>query len=257
VAAAIGPADASRKAQALALVNAVGASAPRQDLARALSAAGVTVSAAPSEWAERADHPDLLAAEFAGPAAVPLLRSELTLATQRERTRRAVIRMAVASVVLLMLAAIFALWGAKRQLRAVQAAREAIRPQISATLVGRTTVETAFRQLAALAAAQRSATQWSAVIAGVSAHLDEESYLTALRGRDDSLLVEGIAARASKAFDSMAGTPGLTGVHAAAPVRRESPTGGPAVERFTIAAGIAQRSAAAAAPPAPAPRTAK
>ena len=147
-------------------------------------------------------------------------------------------RMAAASAGLLLLAAVFSLTGAKRQLHAVQAARAAIKPQISATLVGRTSVETAFRQLSALAAAQRSATQWSAVIAGVSAHLDGDSYLTSMRGRDDSLLVEGIAVRASKAFDSLVRTPGLASVRAAAPVRRESPQGGPALERFTIAAVV-------------------
>jgi hypothetical protein len=239
VAEAIGPADAAQKAPALARITAIGVSAQRKDLARALASAGLTVSPPPPEWAERADHPDLLAAEFAGPNAAPLLRSEATFASRREQARRIMTRMVAASVALLLVAAMLSLWGAKRQLRAVQAERAAIKPLISATLVGRTSVETAFRQLAALAATQRAAPRWSSVIAGLGVRLEEHAYLTSLRARDDSLLVEGIAVRASKAYDSLVLLPGLTSVHAAAPVRLESPQGGPALERFTIAAVVA------------------
>jgi hypothetical protein len=246
VAEAIVTGDTSKKSR----VAAVGAVAPRTDLARALASAGLTVSSPPAEWAERADHSDLLAAEFAGPNAAPLLRSEATLASKREQARRTVVRVLTAAAVLLLIAGGLTLWGAKRQLRAVQADRAAIKPLISATLVGRTSVENAFRQLAALAATQRAAPQWSDVISNLAVHLDENSYLTSLRARDDSLLVEGIAVSAARAFDSMFQTPGLVSVKAAAPVRRESPQGGPALERFTIGAVVAHG------PPAAAPSTA-
>ncbi len=238
-----------KAASAGAAVSVVGLSAPRRELARALAATGLTISPAPPEWTEAADFPDLLAAEFAGPKAAPLLRSDATVASRHQRGRRMIANTMAAAIVLLFLSSVFALWGAKHQLRAVQAERALIRPQISATLVGRTSVETAFRQLSALAAAERSATRWSRVIARLSDHLDDSAYLTTLRGRDDSVVVEGVAVRASRAFDSMAGTPGLTNVRAAAPVRRESPNGGPALERFAIAAVVL-------APGAPAPAAA-
>ncbi len=228
----------AQKSPSAVQVSAVGANAPRKELARALASAGVTVASPPAEWSDRADHPDLLAAEFAGPNAAPLLRSDATLASRREQIRRVVMQMAAASVVLLLLSGLFTFWGAKHQLRAVQAERAAIRPQISVTLVGRTSVETAFRQLSSLAAAQRSATRWNAIVAGVSGHLDDHAFLTSFRARDDSLLMEGVAVRASKAFESLAGIPGLQNIHAAAPVRRESPQGGPALERFTIGATV-------------------
>jgi hypothetical protein len=243
VAEAIGPADAGRKSPAVARIIAVGASTQRKELAHALANAGLSVAPPPSEWAERADHPDQIAAEFAGPNAAPLLRSDATLASSREQARRIVTRVAAASVVLFLVAAVLVLWGAKRQLRAVQAERAEISPLISATLVGRSSVETAFRQLAALASVQRSSPQWSTVIATLSGHLDEHAYLTSLRARDDSVVVDGIAVTAARAFDSMYQTPGLVSVRAAAPVRRESPDGGPALERFTIAAAVARRTA--------------
>ena len=71
----------------------------------------------------------------------------------------------------------------KRQLRAVQADRAAIKPLISATLVGRTSVETAFRQLAALAAMQRAAPRWSGVIGELGVRLDEHAYLDVVFAR--------------------------------------------------------------------------
>jgi hypothetical protein len=153
-------------------------------------------------------------------------------------------RLTAASAALLLLSAVLVLWGTKRQLHAVQAERAAINPLISATLVGRTSVETAFRQLAVLAATQRAAPRWSNVIAGLSVRLDEHAYLTSLRARDDSVVVEGIAVSAARAFDSIFQAPGLVNVRAAAPVRRESPEGGPALERFTIAAGVAHAGSA-------------
>lgn len=241
VALAIGGADGTRGTMARSRVAAVGAAAPREELARALAGAGVTVAPVPPEWVARAEQPDALAAAFAGPNAAPLLRTEATLASRRAHQHTMVTRVAAASVVLLLGSALLALWGAKRQLHAVQSERAVIRPQISATLVGRTSVENAYRQLAALASAQRTAVQWSAVIAGVSAHLDGDAHLTAFRGRGDSVTVEGVAKHASKAFYSLVGMPGLTGVYAPAPVRRESPLGAPALERFTIAAVVAPR----------------
>jgi len=118
----------------------------------------------------------------------------------------------------------------------VQAQRAALRPQISSTLVGRTTVETAFRQLASLRAAERTAPDWAGILAALSEHVPEDAFLTAFRGRGDSVVVDGLAAHAARVFDAIERTPGLTGVRAAAPVRREAPSGGGAMEHFTIAA---------------------
>ena len=80
-----------------------------------------------------------------------------------------------------------------------------------------------------------------------------DAYLTSLRGRDDSVTVDGVARRASKAFYSLVDTPGLTGVYAPAPMRLESPQGGPALERFTVAARVSP----AASPTAPARKAAR
>ena len=217
----------------------IGASGLRNPLAAALARRGIALVAAPSPWQEQFDAPDVVAAAFAGTAAVPLLEGDDVRAARDSELHRAVRWAAASAAGLLLLAAAFELWGVHRELAAVQAQRAALRSQVAATLVGRTSVETAFRQLATLAAEQRTATQWSAVVAGLSAKLDEETYLTAFRGRADSVVVDGLATRAALAFDAVERTTGLIGVHAAAPVRREAPSGGPALERFTIAAQVA------------------
>ena len=221
---------------AVGRVAAIGTSGPRGALGRALSASGITLVAPATEWAVAAESSDLLAAAFAGPHAAPVLVTELARADVAERARRATRRVAMAGAALVLLSAAFELWGVKRELAAVEAQRAAIRPQIASTLVGRTTVETAFRQLAALNAAERTAPRWSDIIAGLAENLGQDAFLTAFRGRGDSVVVDGLAVRAARAFDAMEKTAGLTGVNAAAPVRRESPSGGEAMEHFTIAA---------------------
>jgi hypothetical protein len=226
-------------------ISAIGLSSLRNAISAALANRGISVAAPPSEWHDLAESPELLAAAFAGPAARPVLESDDVRAARASDVRRAVRLAALSAVGLALLAAVLALWGVRRELTAVREQRAALRSQVAATLVGRTSVENAFRQLATLGEAQRTAPHWSAVVAGLSERLDEESYLTAFRGRGDSVVVDGLAVRAARAFDAVEHTPGLAGVHAAAPVRREAPSGGPALERFTIAAQVALNKAPA------------
>jgi Tfp pilus assembly protein PilN len=219
-------------------VSAIGPRALRNELATALAARGLVLAPPPSEWAESVEHPEVIAAAFAGPGALPLLESDEARASSEEDLKYAVRWAAIGAAALFVVAALFELWGVHRELGAIRRQRSALRSEVAATLVGRTSVETAFRQLATLAAAQRTAPHWSAIVASLSDKLGEDAYLTAFRGRGDSVVVDGLASHAARAFDAVEKTPGLTGVRAAAPVRREAPSGGPAMERFTIAAQV-------------------
>jgi hypothetical protein len=219
-------------------VPAIGPSTLRNELSRAFGARGIVLAPPPSEWAETAEHPDVIGAAFAGPAALPLLESDEVRAASDEELKYAVRWAAIGAAALFVVAAMLELWGVHRELGAMRQQRSALRSEVAATLVGRTSVETAFRQLATLAAAQRTAPHWSAIVSALSDHLGEDAYLTAFRGRGDSVVVDGLASHAARAFDAVEKTPGLTAVRAAAPVRREAPSGGPAMERFTIAAQV-------------------
>jgi hypothetical protein len=245
-----GAADAARIADAIAetsnregtsplnRVGIMGQAEGRKELTRALSSSGLTLTGPQPEFAEIAEQPDRLAAAFAAPRNELTLRTDDVRAEQLAREKRFALGIAAAAAGLLLLCGAFELWGVRRELRVVAEERAALRPQLSVTLVGRTSVETAYRQLATLSAVQRVAPRWSAVLAQLAGHLDTDAYLTAFRGRGDSVVVDGIALHAARVFDDFEQTPGLSGVHAPAPVRHEAPNGADATERFTIAARL-------------------
>jgi hypothetical protein len=219
--------------------NATGSNA----IAAALRDRGVVLLSPSHEWASSIAAGDLAAAHFAGQEAGPLLRSVDAVATERDQTRRSVVRLAAVAASLMMLAAGTELWGVHRQLGLVRAERERIRPQIAATLLGRTTVDATSRQLTALSSVERAAPQWTAIITALSQAITDDAYLTAIRARGDSLIVDGLAEHASRVFDALQQTKLLVDIKSAAPVRRERQEDGTALDHFTISARVAHRDA--------------
>lgn len=210
----------------------------RRALAVALEQFGVRTLAPTGDSAALADTGDLLAAHFAGPGTRPVLRSDDAAAAERASTTKVAVRLAVAAAALVVLAAGLELWGVKHQVQRIRGERAALRGQIAATLVGRTTLDARYRQVAALNAIERASPRWSAVIAALSEAIPPDAYLTAIRARQDSLIVDGLGEHAARVFDAINGTAGLADVRAAAPVRREAQDDGPALEHFTIAARV-------------------
>lgn len=230
-------ADAPMIAEAVgvnARVGVLGAAHRRAALTASLSAAGAQVS---TNAGERGDA-GLVAAEFADGDAGPVLKTEDTVVRERETIRRARWVVGSAAAALFVAAAIVRLWGVHHQLDLVRRERDALRPKIASTLVGRTTIEAAFHDLAALAAADRDAPQWSAVIAALTDALPDDAHLTAVRARGDSVVVDGLADHAAPVFDALSRVPLLDGAKAAAPVRRELQEDGASLEHFVIAARV-------------------
>ena len=238
-----GPADADLIADAIlagdaATVGAFGVANGRQELLRALGARGIAVNIAAGPQADQADVPEMMAAAFASASAGPLLMNEQAREARRTELRNTILAVAAAAVLIFAIAAAIGLWGVKRELKQIEAERAAVRPMVAATLVGRTSVEDAYRRLAAVAAAERAAPRWAPVLAELSAIVPDDAYLTAFRTRGDSLVIEGMAARAVRVFDAIHDSKLLVGVRAPAPVRREAPEGGDPLERFSIAAAL-------------------
>jgi hypothetical protein len=246
--------DAAMVADAVgagARVGVLGAVSSRRRLIDALASLGVAVQAPAGEWAGVADDPNALAAHFAGRELGPVLRGEDSLMADRAAARRMVWRVAAAAAALFVVAAALELWGVNHQLAAVRAERERIRPEIASTMVGRTTVDAASRHLSALTQVERTAPHWSSVIASVSDALPDDAFLMALRTRDDSLIVDGLADHAARVFDALMKSRALADVKAAAPVRRELQENGTvALEHFTIGARVVPPSAAPGVTPA-------
>jgi hypothetical protein len=221
-----------------ARVVAFGRSTPRRELAGALETRGILVASPPVQWGTQAESTELVAAAFAAATDGPLLRSEDVQAVRKMHERRAVATVAAAAVVLLCLAGALELWGVRRQLTAVEAQRAVLKPRIAATLVGRMSVETAFRRLGELAGAERAAPRWSSVIAAFSEHLSDQAYLTGFRARGDSVTVDGLAVRAAVVYDDIQQIPALIGARSVGSVRREAQDKGEAREHFTITARV-------------------
>lgn len=241
-----GPADAELIADAVRddvradgsiRVAVFGANTERSAVAAALRERGLAVST-PNEGSGAAASPELLAAHFAGgrPGRGPLFRTEDSRATRRREAWRATFTIAAAAVVVFFAGAGLELWGVHRQLAATQAERARLAPQLSATLVGRNSVETVYHHLSTLTEAQRTAPQLSRAIASLSEALPDGAYLTGLRTRGDSLVLDGLADQATEAFNALEQLPGLANVRSAAPVRRQVQADSTPLERFTIAA---------------------
>jgi Tfp pilus assembly protein PilN len=238
----------ARAADAAMIADTVGAGArlgiagvahARGELTSALAELRVTPQPPAGEWASASDMGDVLAAHFAGSEVGPVLRAEDAVATARAEARKTVWWMTGATAALLVLAAAVELWGTHHQLRLVQEERARLRPQIASTLIGRTTVDATSRNLATLGAIERSNPQWSSVITTLSESVPDDAYFTAIRARQDSLVVDGLAEHAARVFDALARSSVLVDVKAAAPVRRELQDDGTPLDHFTIAARVA------------------
>jgi hypothetical protein len=226
----------------------VGAATQRRELGAALSSLGLTPTLPSGELAPIAERADLLAAHFAGAVAGPELRGEDAVVVEKAHARKTAWLAGGAAAALLVIAAAIELWGVHHQLDVVRAERAKIRPQIASTMVGRTTVDAAYRSLATLNSIERAAPHWSTVIATLTDAVPQGAFLTAIRTREDSVIVDGLAERASLVFNAIETADGLVGVRAAAPVRRELQDGGDPLEHFTIAARVANPSASSATP---------
>lgn len=217
----------------------LGTAEAAQALAAALSVAGAIVVRPDARWAALSEHPEALAARFAGAAVGLEIRTEESRIRERDDARRLAWWIGGAAAVTLLLAAFTHYRGVQRELQAVQAERAAIRPQVEATLVGRSSVDAAVRQVAALAAASREAPRWSIILAALTRTLPGDASLSAFRARGDSIFVDGVADHAMPVFDEIARTPGIVGVRASAPVRREAIEGEAPLEHFAVGAQVA------------------
>jgi hypothetical protein len=203
-------------------------------MARALLARGIETHAAPR--AGRLTDPEILAAEFAGAASGPTFRTDDARAAWTAAAWRATAIVAAAAVVLAVAGGALKLWGVHRQLAIVRAERAQLAPRLSATLIGRTSVEAVTRNVTGLNAVERATPAWAQTLATLTSTVPEAAYLTAFRTRGDSIVVEGLAEQASDVFNAMEQLPQLANVRAGAPVRRELQDDTTPLERFTIIA---------------------
>jgi hypothetical protein len=238
-----GAADAAQIAGTVgsARVAVLGVAEAAGTLAAALASRGVPVLVPDAGWAELARRPAALAARFAAQADALRIRSDESREADRGAVRSALWWCAGATAAVLLVAAAVHYQGVQRELALVRAARAAIRPQVEATLVGRASVDAAYRQVASLATAERVAPRWSVLLAAIARQLRDDASVTAFRARGDSVFLDGVAGQAAPVFDDMARVPGIAGVRATAPVRREAIEGETPLEHFSLGAQLEKK----------------
>jgi hypothetical protein len=182
--------------------------------------------------------PDEVAARFASRTAWLDLVPEERLSAIRRRVAGAARRLAGVAAGLTLLAAGVDRWGTVRELRNVLEARRAHAPQVAEAMAVRSALEDWTRRLAALETAERGGIVWASVLATLAEHLPADAHLRALRGTGDSLLLEGVAGRATSSFEALQRAPEIQEVRATAPIRQEPADSGPAREHFVLVARL-------------------
>lgn len=183
-----------------------------------------------------ADEAPALAAAFAPRVSAPQILPDRIHGARKRDVRRVVYRRIAAAVALLLAAAGLELWGMKRELDVVLERRQALRAQVDHAMAEREAILAVNDRLATLAELEATAPAWSALIATLAERLPRDAHLTALRGRADSLVLQGVAGRAVGVFEAIQKAPGVAGVRAEAPIRQELRDGRTPVERFVLAA---------------------
>ena len=185
--------------------------------------------------------PAMLAARFAPRAAGPALLAEADrLALHRQAARATKLRFAAAAVMLLAAGAL-QLWGDARERARIATERARLRTPVAEAIATRDSLTEAAGHLAVLHSAVASAPRWSALIASLSAALPDDAYLISLRAGNDTLRLEGSAARASAVFDALARVRGVRMVRPEGPIRQEVSADGVATEHFALSAPLGRK----------------
>jgi hypothetical protein len=180
----------------------------------------------------------LLAARFAPRAPGPVLLPESVHAARRGSSRRLTASLVAAAAACLVVAAGLELWGAGRELAAVQARRGELRESVATVVRARGMVDGMSARFARLDALEAGTPRWSVVLSTLAHHLPADAHLTSVRAAGDSLLLEGKARRALGVMEALQKTPGIAQVRPVAPIRRELHESGPTVEHFVLSAHL-------------------
>jgi len=191
------------------------------------------------------DSPAEFAAKAVGRSRGPQLIPDRVRQEQQGRAARLSARLLTAAAALLILAAGLELWGAHRELTAIESRRVALHSNVTEAMLVRDEMRGLDQRLQALAKAEASRSQWATALVNVADHLPMDAHLVGFQGDADSLVLEGEARRAGSVFESLQKAPGVLAVRANAPIRQEARDSGPAVERFTLAARLGTDSAGA------------
>ena len=186
---------------------------------------------APAAWAAR------FASRSEGPALLP----------ERERKERAhserfrIMTRFAASAALLVMAGLLIWRAAERNRSRFASERARLRAEVMTAVARRDTLSALLERLTTLESRSSSAPRWSELLVSIGRELPNGAFLTLLRADGDTVRLEGVAPRASAAFDAIARVPQLRDVRPDGAIHQEVHGGAPTAERFTLIATFARR----------------
>lgn len=205
----------------------------REALSRAVAAAGWTLA----DDAARARSAAEVAAMRAHRSPLELVPPSLT-AERWRRSRALGRRLAAAAIVLLAVAAAIEFWGVRRELDAVRARRAEIRSDVSPLLETRDSINEMETKTAAIRSIEEDSPRWTRALFDLALLLPQDSYLTSVRTRGDTLVIEGSGASAGEAMQALRRAGSLKDFRLEGIVERDLEDGSTAVERFRLSARL-------------------
>src|SRR5690606_23123651 len=153
--------------------------------------------------------------------------------------RRTALRLVMAAVLFLVMAAVVDAWGARRELAVLRARRAEIRAQVGPLLASRDSIDRVMQQMQELDARARSTPRWTPALFDIALMLPQESHLTGLFANGDTLVVEAQGAGAGAALQALRDAGSLQDARLVGAVERELDGGATSVERFRLSARLA------------------
>jgi Tfp pilus assembly protein PilN len=201
-----------------------------------MAARGWTLSRDPEGWAGAEES----AAARADGSVLELVPPSLA-EERREKVRRNAAGLVGAAVVCVLAAAAVQLWGAHRELGAVEALREDIRPQVAPLLETRDLLNELTARAEALEELEAANPIWTRPLVELAALLPEDTYLTALFASGDTVEIEAAGARAGEAIQALRESGLFEEVRLQGIVERKLDEGETVEERFRLWALLPSR----------------
>jgi hypothetical protein len=205
----------------------------RDPFVKTLSAAGWMVAGSSIEPMSASD----AAAEGAVTSAIELVPPTLA-AQRRDGKRRTALRIAAASVLLVIAAGIVELWGANRELDAVRTQRATIHEQVAPLLADRDSVQHLLERSLAIESLELESPRWTRAFFDLALLLPRDTHITLFRATGDTMLAEATGARASAALQALGRAGSLRNVRLVGAVERVLEDGETATERFRFTAEL-------------------
>jgi hypothetical protein len=164
------------------------------------------------------------------------LVSESAYRNRRTTRKHNTLIAACIGIIALILTGALGLFYQHRALRSAERERAAIRVQVAQAISGQKGTSADAALMATLKRLENSGPLWSGVITNLAEHLPDDSYALVIRGRGDTIIVDGSAGRAAGVFDGLRRSLRFNNVRPLAPIRREARKGDEPTERFSLAA---------------------